>query len=142
MFEQKIKLSKLAIDEGDDTIQFQFDFFNGINSTSIDFYGYDDQFQNFAKELCTFPKNIDSEVIYELGEQGEKWAYYILVRVFCYENNGHTAIQIKIDNNSKEPFKSFCEFYILTVPASINKLGQLIKNWNPKIDKEIEWIAE
>jgi hypothetical protein len=142
MLEQRIKISLLAIDEGDDTIQFQVDLTNGVNSTSINFYGYSDEFQDFANELCTFPKSIDNEVKYELGEQGKKWAYYILLRVFCYENNGHTAIQIKIDNNRIEPHKSYSEFYILTVPASINKLGQKLKNWNPKIDMEIEWIAE
>lgn len=142
MLEQRIKISLLAIDEGDDTIQFQVELTNGLNSTSIDFYGYADEFQDFANELCVFPKSIETEVKYELGEQGQKWAYYILLRVFCYENNGHTAIQIKIHNNRIEPHKSYSEFYILTVPASINKFGQKLKNWNPKIDKEIEWIAE
>lgn len=142
MLEQRIKISLLAIDEGDDTIQFQIELTNGVNSTSIDFYGYADEFQNFANELCSFPKSIDTEIKYELGEQGQKWAYYILLRVFCYENNGHTAIQIKIDNNRIEPHKSNSEFYILTVPASINKLGQKLKNWNPKTEKEIEWTAE
>ena len=142
MSQQRIKISTLAIDEGDDTIQFEIEFTNGVNSTSIDFYGYDDEFQEFANGLSSFPKNIESEIIYELGEQGEKWAYYIFVRVFCYESNGRSAIKIKINNNGKEPYKSFSEFYILTVPASINKLGQILKNWNPKTENEIEWIAE
>jgi hypothetical protein len=141
MLKQQIKISTLVIDEGDDTIQFQIELTNGINSTSIDFYGYADEFQDFADGLCSFPKNIDAEVKYELGEQGQKWAYYILLRAFCFENNGHTAIQIKIDNNGIEPHKSNSEFYILTVPASINTLGQKLKNWNPKIDNEIEWTA-
>ena len=142
MLEQRIKISSLAIDEGDYTIQFQIELTNGVNSTSIDFYGYAVEFQDFANELCSFPKSIDTEIKYELGEQGEKWAYYILLRVFCYENNGHTAFQIKIDNNRIEPHKSNSEFYILTVPASINKLGQKLKNWNPKDEKEIKWTAE
>lgn len=142
MTEQRIKISLLTIDEGDDTIQFQIELTNGVNSTSIDFYGYADEFQDFASELCLFPKRVGTEIKYELGEQGQKWAYYILLRVFCYENNGHTAIQIKIDNNRLEPRKSYSEFYILTVPASINLLGQKLKNWNPKIEKDIEWIAE
>lgn len=142
MTEQRIKISLLTIDEGDDTIQFQIELTNGVNSTSIDFYGYAEEFQDFANELCSFPKSIDTEIEYELGEQGQKWAYYILLRVFCYESNGQTAIQIKIDNNGIEPHKSYSEFYILTVPASINMLGQKLKKWNPKIDNVIEWTAE
>lgn len=77
---------------------------------------------------------------YKIGEQGNDWAYHILIRVFCYETNGHTGIQIIIDNNQTEPYKNYSEFYILTDPASINKLGQLLKNWNP--ENEIKWIAE
>ena len=84
MLEQRIKISLLAIDEGDGTIQFQIELTNGVNSTSIDFYGYEDEFQAFANELCSFLKSIDTEIKYELGEQGEKWAYTILIRVLCY----------------------------------------------------------
>lgn len=142
MPEQKIKISVLAVDDGDDTIQFQIELTNGVNLTSIDFYGYADEFQNFADGLCTFPKSIKAEIKYELGEQGQKWVYYIMLRVFCYENDGHSAVQIKIDNNRTEPNKSYSEFYILTVPASINKLGERLKNWNPKTENEIEWTAE
>ena len=57
MSEQQIKISLLAIDEGDDTIQFQMKLTNGENSTSIDFYGYADEFQDFANELCSFEKH-------------------------------------------------------------------------------------
>ena len=36
---QEIKISVIAIDEGDKTIQFQMEVTNGISSTSQDFYG-------------------------------------------------------------------------------------------------------
>ena len=140
MLRHEIKIEALTID--DDEVNFQINLTNGINSTSIDFYGYTDEFQNFADRLCDFPKSIDSEVKYELGEQGDKWAYFILLRVFCYETNGHSAIHVKIDNNKSEPFKSESEFYILTVPASINKFGEMLKNWNPRNKNVIEWTAE
>lgn len=140
MLKQKIKIKSLNTE--DDEISFHIDLTNGINSTCIDFYGYTDEFMNFAEGLCFFPKNIDSEIKYELGEQGGIWAYYILLRVFCYEPNGHCAIHIKVDNNKEEPYKTQCEFYILTLPASINKLGQKLKNWNPINENEFEWTAE
>lgn len=140
MLKQEIKIRALNIE--DDEVHFQMNLTNGVNSTSIDFYGYKDEFVNFAEGLCSYPKNIESEVKYELGEQGDKWAYYILLRIFCYERNGHSAIHIKVHNNRKEPYKNESEFYILTVPASINKFGQTLKKWNPVDENELEWTAE
>lgn len=139
---QEIKLSVLAIDEGDDTIQYQIEVTNGINSTTQEFYGYADNFKEFATGLLSFPKTLTDNVKYELGESGERWAYYILLEVFCYENNGHSAIHIMVDNNGKKPYTNKSEFYITTVPASLNKFGQLLKDWNPITEKEITWTAE
>jgi hypothetical protein len=139
---QEIKLSVLAIDEGDDTIQYQIEVTNGINSTTQEFYGYADNFKEFATGLLSFPKTLTDNVKYELGESGERWAYYILLEVFCYENNGHSAIHIMVDNNGKKPYTNKSEFYITTVPASLNKFGQLLKDWNPITEKEISWTAE
>ncbi len=79
---------------------------------------------------------------YELGEIGKRWAYYILLDVFCYENNGNSAIHVIINNNGERPYTNKNEFYITTVPASLNKFGQLLYDWNPLTEKEILWIAE
>jgi hypothetical protein len=137
---QEIKIKTLDID--DEETQFQITLTNGTNLTTINFYGYLDEFENFANGLLTFPKTINDTVKYELGEVGNNWAYYILLRVFCYDTNGYSAIHIKVDNNKTEPETNKCEFYITTYPASLNKFGQLLKDWNPKIEKEIVWIAE
>ena len=87
MLTKEIKISVLGIDHGDDSIQFQIEATNGINATSIDFYGYADNFKEFATGLLSFPKTITDNVKYELGESGERWAYYILLDVFCYESS-------------------------------------------------------
>ncbi len=96
---QEIKISVLNVDEGDDSNQFQIELTNGISSTSLDFFGYADNFKEFAIGLLSFPKTINDKVKYELGEVGERWAYYILLDIFCYENNGHSAIHIIVGNN-------------------------------------------
>lgn len=142
MLEQKIKISVLNIEEGDDTIQFRIVVSNGISSTYQDFYGYADNFKEFATGLLSFPKSITDNVKYELGESGERWAYYILLDVFCHEKNGHSAIHVIVDNNGKRPYTNKSEFYITTVPASLNKLGQLLRDWNPTTEKEITWTAK
>jgi hypothetical protein len=142
MLKQEIKISVLSIDEGDDTIQFQIEVSNGISSASQDFYGYADIFKEFATGLLSFPKTINDNVKYELGESGERWAYYILLDVFCHGSNGHSAIHVIVDNNRKRPYTNKNEFYITTVPASLNKLGQLLRDWNPTAGEEITWTAE
>jgi hypothetical protein len=142
MLKQEIKISVLSIDEGDDTIQFQIEISNGTISASQDFYGYADIFTEFASGLLSFPKTINDKIKYELGEVGERWAYYILLDVFCYETNGHSAIHVILDNNAKRPYTNKSEFYITTVPASLNKFGQLLMDWNPITEKEIIWTAE
>ena len=81
MLKQEIKI--IALDIEDEEVQFQIALTNGINSTSIDFYGYTDEFKELANGLITFSKKIDDIVQYELGEVGRKWAYYILLKVFC-----------------------------------------------------------
>ena len=142
MLKQEIKISVLSFDEGDDTIQFQIEVTNGIISASQDFYGYADNFKEFSTGLLSFPKSITDKVKYELGEIGERWAYYILLNVFCYESNGYSAINVILTNNGIPPNTNKSEFYIKTVPASLNKFGQLLKGWNPMTEKEITWTAE
>ncbi|MEO8086976.1 MAG: hypothetical protein ABI763_09165 [Bacteroidota bacterium] len=93
-------------------------------------------------ELLSFPKTINDNVKYELGEISERWAYYILLDVFCYESNGHSAVNVKVDNNGKRPYTNKSEFYITTVPASLNKLGKLLSDRNPTTEKEITWTSE
>lgn len=85
--EQYINISSISIDEEDSTIEFLIELSNGTSSTYMEFYGYADEFQDFADELCSFPKTINHEVKLELGKQDQKWAYYILLRVYCYETN-------------------------------------------------------
>ena len=60
----------------------------------MEFYGYANNFKEFATGLISFPKSITDNVKYELGENGERWAYFILLDVFCYERNGHSAIHV------------------------------------------------
>lgn len=140
MLQQEIRLT--VLNTGNELVHFQIELTNGITSVLIDFYGYSNEFKNFANGLISFPKTIDDTVKYELGNVGERWAYYILLNVYCYDNNGHSAIHVIVDNNRKQPYTNKGEFYITTLPASLNKLGQLLIDWNPKTTKEVKWMAE
>lgn len=76
-------------------VEYQVEARNEINSTTIKFYGNDDEFNSFGADLKAFPQSIESEVNYCSGGNN------LELRVFCYERTGHTAIHIKTDTGKK-----------------------------------------
>jgi hypothetical protein len=103
-----IKISVLGIDFED--IKFNIIIENSLCRTSLDFYGYVDDFKTFGKELSEFPKSVNDVVLFQLGEDNRKWAYYMNVKAFCYEASGHSALQVVVDNfgeNVKDTGLSF-----------------------------------
>lgn len=135
----EIKIKVLNIDEGDDTIFFQGFFSNGFCSTTLEFYGYSDEFQNFANNLTEFPKSTKDKATYELGEKGDKWAYYLLIEAYCIEVNGRSALKIEATNNGTGHSHHESKFELESEPASLNRLGNRLKNWNPLEEKLFEW---
>jgi hypothetical protein len=142
MSTKQITLTVLEIDEIAGLINYQLSLSNGTTSTAISFYHDIDFFKKFAQDLINFPKTIDDSVLMEIGKDNLKWAYWIRIRIYCYEPAGRTAIEIKINNNEEVPQTNKCEFFINTVPASINNFGQMLMNWNPEVSNKISWIAE
>lgn len=141
MQKQYLKFSVLLIDY--ELLELKIEAGNGINSTSIDFYTEEKELKAFATKLTTFPKTIDDKIKYEVGEikAGSGW-YYLLLEVFCFERNGHSAIRVIVDNNEDIPYTNKTEFYITTVPASINHLGSMLNGWAPTFDDPFIWIPE
>ena len=138
----QVKFTASEYDQYDDEVKYQITFTNEFASSFFEFYGYSDTFQEFATGLIKFPKSITDIVLFEAGGNNKKWAYYMQLNVFCYEKNGHTAIQIIIDNHRQSPDTIKTEFYIKTVPASINNLGKQLISWDPKTEKELLWISK
>ena len=134
-----IKIKVLDIDEGDDLIHFHIYVDNGICSVGIEVYGYDDVFEKFAEELTDFPKNINDEVKFELGEKDEKWAFYFMIKAYCYLNSGQSALKIDAWNNGDNQTEYDVNFALKAEPASLNRLGVSLKNWNPNNYEEFEW---
>ncbi|GEQ87417.1 hypothetical protein ULMS_29250 [Patiriisocius marinistellae] len=134
-----IKIKVLDIDEGDDLIHYHIFVDNGICSVGIEVYEYDDAFQKFAEELITFPKNVNDEVKFEIGEKDKKWAFYFMIKVYCYLRNGQSALKIDAWNNGDEETEYNASFTLKAEPASLNRLGNSLKNWNPKSYQEFEW---
>lgn len=136
---EEIKITVLRIDKGDDSIHFEIYFSNSSCASTLDFYGYANEFKEFGQKLTDFPKSVSDKVTYELGEKGDKWAYYLLIQAYCVEVNGQFTIKIESTNNGTGPSYHHNKFEINSEPASINLLGQGLKSWNPLESKEFKW---
>ena len=137
----QIKFTVIDYDRYEDETTFEIHFSSDSVTSHLRFYGYSDAFKEFGSSLILFPQLITDTVSFQVGENDLKWAYYMLMKVFCYERNGHTAIQIILDNHQQSPDTIKTEFYIRTVPAQINRLGKLLLEWDPKTEKELIWIC-
>jgi len=141
--EQGIKLKVIREPDDDGLYKYKISLSNGDTFASLDFWGYADDFKEFGESLMNFPNGVKDVVTYELGEDkidGQmKWAYYMLLKVFCFEASGHSAIKVTVDNNADIPNYQRSEFYIKSEPATLNKLGQKFKNWSPDKEKELTW---
>lgn len=138
----QIAIKVLNIDEGDQTIHYQLFLSNGKCSSTIDFYGYPDEFKEFATELSGFPQSINHIVNYELGERDSNWAYYIQLQAKCVEVNGQSIIKIDTLNYGNEGDFNHSIFAIAIEPASINQIGRNLSSWNPLESTEFAWTAD
>ncbi|GAB2454505.1 hypothetical protein GCM10011375_01990 [Hymenobacter qilianensis] len=109
---------------------------------SISFLGYTDTFEDFGKSLMNFPNNTAHEVWFQEGKDEGYGPWYLSVKAYCYNDQGHTALHIIIDNQEPLPKKCRVEFSILAEAASINNLGCSLFNWEIKQQQTIEWKAQ
>lgn len=138
----EFKVKVLDLGDDDELLYYQLSLSNGWQSTTLEFYAYEDAFTEFGGELLDFPKSIDSRIALQVGKDEQEWAYYLLLEVFCYEPNGASAISVKVKHFGQPPFSHSCEFYMTSIPAALNRLGQGLKTWNPKDNKEYSWGTE
>ena len=132
-----IKISVLEVDNED--VQFQIEIENYCCRTSIDFYGAVESFKDFGHKLAEFPKSIDDIVVFQLGEDDGRWAYYIVIKAFCYDISGHATLSVLVHRHGGDVNGYRIEFSIISEAASINSLGQKLATWNPLESKEIIW---
>ena len=58
---------------------------------------------------------------------------------FCFDATGQSAVKVIVDNQADIPRYQRSEFYIISEPATLNRLGQKLKNWSPDKEKELTW---
>jgi hypothetical protein len=144
--EQYISISALWIDTDDQLIEYRMELCNETCSVKVDYYGSADEFKELAQQLISFPKTNLDRITYKWGEK-KVASEYLFLNFFCYELTGQTAIHVSVGSETVFPYSNIpylynSEFYMRTVPASINRFGKILAEWNPKESKKIEWFAE
>ncbi len=132
-----------AIEVDDYDVRYSVAFTNGITSTGIQFYGDDETFSDLAKDLISFPKSISDVISFQIGEDTEDFAYYLLLKVYCFQANGVSAIEIIMDDHGITPYRNKTHFFITATPASLNQLGNDLANWRTTSgNKTLVWVTD
>ncbi|MCI1186837.1 hypothetical protein MON38_05355 [Hymenobacter sp. DH14] len=138
---EMIRIKVIGWDDGDGLLQYNVALSNGETATELSVYGYDDMFKQFGQELADFPQNIESRIKFcPMEDDDSKWANYLQFEVFCYAPNGAAAMRVQVRDGYETPYYYRCEFFILTVPATLNRLGEQLKRWNPR--EGMEFVCE
>ena len=71
---------------------------DGVFAGSTEDYINKDSLEALAEELEQFPKTIQSESIFESSARDKRFGY-IMLRFYCFDSIGHTAVQVTLDSN-------------------------------------------
>ena len=113
---------------------------NGEFSATQGFYCHAEDLVEFGDSLCSFPRDVNHEVRFELGDPDPKWAYHIVVRAYAYDSVGHSAVEIFVQNRFEPPHGAEASFSIVCDPAAINRLGESLKSWARNRDRPLAWV--
>lgn len=143
MMKGKIVFATSIDSEGDGTFDNTFDvtISKGRIETHTHLYLDSNLWQEFGRQLLTFPENTTAKVVFDATDNGMYWQS-LRLEAYCFDLLGHTALRISVDNNDPDPHRCRLEFSIPAEAASLNKLGRLLANWQPEHESEIIWEAQ
>jgi hypothetical protein len=135
-----VQLTRLWTDD-DGMVQVALAATNGAQLVTQDFYSYPNDFESFGKALEEFPKSANAEARFEYGNDNPKMHAQVLIRAFVLNGRGHSAIEIKTNNNRESPERSIAHFFIPCEPATINRFGKELRAWSATMATPllVEW---
>jgi hypothetical protein len=122
-------------------LHLELHFSNGERYWKTDLFDNADSLTKLANHLEEFPRHKDDVFLWQLGSeyQEDRWGYYFRFRVFVYDYAGHSAIQIRFNNNKKLPDREIVEFCMKADPAQINRLGKLFRDFSELKHEILLW---
>jgi hypothetical protein len=125
-----IKIDTISYDDEYD-IQIRICFENDLCSSSLEIYGQTGIFQKFAQKLVDFPFGDSKEITFEYGEDDDKWAYYLKIKLTVYDASGRILMNTIVKRKGDESTYYRCEIPIMTEVATVNELGRQLLLWKP-----------
>lgn len=125
-------------------LQLEFSASNGLFSGTTDIYCNIEDLKEIGDRLQNFPVRVGDEVRYEHGSEDptlRRYRYFML-RAYTTDSAGHCALQIKMNNNTREPHEGTCTFSIKAEAAAINRLGSLFLTLSRLEHLEFRWTRE
>ncbi len=135
---------KVIRPDWDDISEFEITAMSNNWQASLKFWGEASTFKDFGNQLVSFGANLKQSVQFELGSENlsDRWAYYVLLRAYCYDAVGHAAVEVALNNRTKNPDLQMVRFNILSEIEQINELGRLLSVWDPTTQNELVWEAK
>jgi hypothetical protein len=128
-----IQITTLRYDDEND-IRIEIKFQNSECTSSLKIYGDIDIFSDFAKQLIDF--NGQKAVVYNYGEDDDKWAYYLSINISVFDPTGKVVIKTLVDNKGDVNYNYRCTIPLITEIATVNELGKALLKWKP-VENEV-----
>lgn len=110
---------------------------NGLSSGQLEIYDHADRLSELADILEEFPFQHTKDFLWELGSENpiDNFACYFKCKFSLIERSSHCLISIRMNNNQSGNERIISEFHIPCLPAELNTLGQLFREFS-KLEKE------
>jgi hypothetical protein len=96
--------------------------------------------KGIGKALSPFPDKIPGECSYSIGsKRSEDKSEYLMLRAYTADKQGHTALQINMNNKSDTPDEGECSFSIMAEPWAIHRLGELTLRFSDRKYRALNW---
>lgn len=111
---------------------------NGSTSGALEFYINAETLIAWAFAYEKFPRHAQSVYLWEAGSERaeDRFAYYLRMQLFTTDAWGHSALQIRLNNNQDLPDREIVDMCIRAEPAQINQLGALF-GWFSKLEHQV-----
>lgn len=114
---------------------------NGGVQGRLEFYLNADALLEWAEGVESFPLHARSVLRWELGSEypDDRFGFYFRLRLFTVDSVGHSAIQLRFNNNAALPEREISEFCIPSEPAQLNRLGRLLREFAQLQHRVLWW---
>ena len=134
MHESFIQFNLRSEDE-DGSLHIGIESSNSIYSSYEECYLWPETLREFGEQLMSFPKSKEQEVVFRYGEESDECFSFISIKIFVYNANGHSALEVRMNSNKTNELKRVSNYCIQCEVAALNQFGKKLIEWDPIKEK-------